>query len=111
MNRRIRKLATYLQAVICLRKAAQKGHLTALVRIFTRTEREILKELLKALLERSPKAKRERLSPDERKSLRFFLHGLLRLSEESIHALASQMEKETKRQVSQLSNRGGTPCN
>jgi hypothetical protein len=111
MNRRIRKLAPYLQALICLRKTAQKGKLGALVSILTRTEREILQELLKALLQRSPKAKTARLSPGERKSLRLLLRSLVRLPEESIHALASQMEKETKRRVSQLSNRGGTPCN
>jgi hypothetical protein len=111
MSRRIRKLAPYLQSVICLRKDAQKGNLRAVVSIFTRAEREILKELLKAVLQRNPKAKTARLSPGERKSLRFLLRGLVRLPEESIHALARQMEKETKRRESQLSNRGGTPCN
>jgi hypothetical protein len=111
MNRRIRKLAPYLQSVICLRKDAQKGNLRAMVSIFTRAEREILNELLKAVLQRNPRAKAARLSLGERKSLRSLLRGLVALPDESIHALASQMEKETKRRVSQLSNGGGTPCN
>jgi hypothetical protein len=111
MSRRIRKLAPYLQCVACLRKDAQKGNLGALVRIFTRTEREILNELLKAVLQRNPKAKTARLSPGERKSLRFLLRGLLTLPEESVHALATQMEIETNRRVAQLGNRGETPCN
>ncbi|HZU38346.1 MAG TPA: hypothetical protein VFA18_20645 [Gemmataceae bacterium] len=97
MNRNISKLAPYLQSVIYLRKDTQKEHLAALARIFKRTEQELLDELLKAVLQPHPKAKKARLSPDEMKSLRCLLRGLTTLPEESLHALADEMEKETKR--------------
>jgi hypothetical protein len=105
MNRNIRKLAPYLQSVIYLRKDAQRQNLAPLVNIFKRTEQEILNELLRAVLQPNPKAKTARLSPDEMRSLRFLLRGLRRLPEESLHALATEMEKEAKRRLSQPNNR------
>ncbi len=100
MNRNIRKLAPYLQSIIYLRKDTQKENLAPLVTIFKRTEQEILEELLKAILQPGPKGKKARLSPAEMKSLRFLLRGLLTLPEEDLHALAAEMEKETKRRLS-----------
>jgi hypothetical protein len=104
MNRNIRKLAPYFQSVVYLRKDAQRQNLATLVTIFTRTEQEILQELLRAVLQPNPRAKTARLSPDEMKSLRFLLRGIRRLPEESLHALAAEMEKEAKRRLSQPEN-------
>ena len=111
MNRNIRKLAPYLESVIYLRKDAQKENLGPVVSIFRRAEEEILKEMRKALLQPNPQGKKARLSPNEMKSLRFLLRHLLTLPEESLHSLATEMEKETKRRPTQPANRGGTPCN
>ena len=104
MNRNIRKLAPYLQSVVYLLKDAQRQNLARLVIIFKRTEQEILKELLRAVLQPNPRAKTARLSADEMKSLRFLLRGIRRLPEESLHALATEMEKEAKRRLSQPKN-------
>lgn len=111
MNRNIGRLVPYLESVIFLRRDAQKENLAPLVSIFRRTEQEILNELLKAVLRPNPKAKKVRLSPGEMKSLLFFLRGLLTLPEESLQALATEMDKEAKGRVSKPNNRGGTPCN
>jgi hypothetical protein len=100
MNRNIRKLAPYLQSIIYLRKDTQKENLGPLIDIFKRAEQEILEELLKALLQSGPRGKKARLSPEEMKSLRFLLRGLLTLPEEDLHALAAEMEKETNRRQS-----------
>ena len=97
MKRNIRKLAPYLESVIYLRKDTEKDKLVPLVNIFKRTEEEILKEMLKALLQPTPKGKKARLSPNEMRSLRFLLRGVLTLPEKSLHALATEMERETKR--------------
>ncbi len=100
MNRNIRRIAPYLQSVIYLRRDTQREKLVPLVAIFKRTEKEILEELLKAVLQAGPKGKKARLSADEMKSVRFLLRGLLTLPEEDLHALAAEMEKETKRRIS-----------
>ncbi len=100
MNRNIRRIAPYLQSVIYLRRDTQREKLVPLVAIFKRTEKEILEELLKAVLQPGPKGKKARLSADEMKSVRFLLRGLLTLPEEDLHALAAEMEKETKRRIS-----------